>query len=73
MNEYDARMATQSEILLKRTDKIISTIQEAQKYIADMNPSLAFRLWQNVEVDLVVFQKRSNEIKEEYGTPTKEN
>jgi hypothetical protein len=73
IKEYDIRMATQGEVLLKETEEMIRTIREAQGYLSDMNPSLAFRLWQKVELDLVVFHKMATELKEEYGTPKKES
>ena len=73
MNEYDTRMATQAEILLRKTEVMLDTIKEAQKYISDMNPSLAFKLWNNAELDLHVFHKLATDIKEEYGTPTKKD
>jgi hypothetical protein len=69
MNDYDIKMATQAEVLLRRTEKMLETVREAQKYVSDMNPNLAFRLWSTIEVDLSVFNKMANELKEEYGTP----
>jgi len=71
--EYDLRMATQAEILLRRIPDMISVIQKTQIYLSDMNSSLAFKLWQQAEMDLCVFQTCANKIKEEYGTPEKES
>lgn len=73
MNKYDASMATNAEILLENSDEMIATLKEAQKYISDMNPGLAFKLWHKAELDLTVFIKQANKIKEEHGTPSKKD
>ncbi len=73
MNKYDVAMTTQAEILLKNTEESIAVLKEVQAYISDINPSLAFKLWRKVELDLGVFIAQANKIKEEYGTPSKKD